>query len=49
MGEILGGINGEVTAFAYLLAWIGLVGSAVGLTLPKDIAMDENTLILSST
>ena len=37
MRDILGGVNGEVSPVEYLILWIGLVGSAVGLTLPKEI------------
>lgn len=49
MEEIISSLSGEGNAFDYLLAWIGLVGTAVGLTLPKDIAMSKDKLILPRT
>lgn len=43
MRDILGGIKGEVSPVAYVMLWIGLVGSAVGLSLPKEmISKGEN-------
>lgn len=41
MCDILGGIEGEVSPVEYLMLWIGLVGSAVGLSLPKEIALER--------
>ena len=37
MRNILGGIKEKVRPVEYLMLWIGLVGSAVGLSLPKEI------------
>lgn len=37
MRKILGGMKGEVSPVEYLMLWIGLVGIAVGLSLPKEI------------
>ena len=39
MQEILGGRT--VDAFEYLLIWLGLVGSCVGLYVPKELAVDS--------
>lgn len=44
MCDILGGIEGEVSPVEYLMLWIGLVGSAVGLSLPKEIALEREKL-----
>ena len=35
--NVLGGIKGQVSAVEYLMLWIGVVGSAVGLSLPKEM------------
>lgn len=37
MQNILGGIKGEVSPVKYMILWIGIVGSVVGLSLPKEI------------
>ena len=37
MREVLGGVKGEFSPVEYLMLWIGLVGSAVGLSLPKEM------------
>lgn len=39
MGEILGDMHGEATSLDYLMLWIGVVGVAVGLNLPKDMVV----------
>lgn len=41
MGNILGGLKGEVSPVEYLMLWIGLVGSAVGLSLPKEMISER--------
>lgn len=40
MRDILGGIKREVSPVEYLMLWIGLVGSAVGLSLPKEVVSE---------
>ena len=42
MRNILVGIKEEVSPVEYLMLWIGLVGSAVGLSLPKEIALERD-------
>ena len=37
MRNILGGIQINVGPREYLTLWVGLVGNAVGLSLPKEI------------
>ena len=37
MRNILGGVKEEVSPVEYLMLWIGLVGIAVGLSLPKEM------------
>lgn len=41
MNNIIGNTSQKVSAEEYLIIWIGLVGSAVGLTLPKEIAIHD--------
>ena len=41
MRNILGGIKRTVSPLEYLMLWIGLVGSAVGLSLPNEIALER--------
>ncbi len=41
MRNILGGIKGAVSPLEYLMLWIGLVGIAVGLSLPKEMALER--------
>lgn len=38
MRELLGGR--DVKALEYLLIWLGLVGSCVGLSVPKELALN---------
>ena len=38
MQDIVGGLKGESDSIGYLMIWFGLVGTAVGLSLSKDIA-----------
>lgn len=44
MCNTLVGIKEEVSPVEYLMLWIGLVGSAVGLTLPKEIALERENV-----
>ena len=44
MRNVLGGMNGEVPPVKYLMLWIGLVGSAVGLSLPKEIVSKRDNV-----
>ena len=44
MRHLLGGIKGEVSPVEYLMLWIGLVGCAVGLSLPKEIVSETENL-----
>ena len=37
MRNILGGIKQTASPLDYLMLWLGLVGSAVGLSLPKEM------------
>ena len=39
MGEILEDRRNEMSSMEYLMVWIGLVGSAVGLVLPIDVVL----------
>lgn len=41
MSEILSSVKHAVTPEKYLMIWLGLVGSAVGLTLPKEVAISS--------
>lgn len=41
MSEILSSLTHEVSPEQYLMIWLGLVGSAVGLTLPKEMAISS--------
>lgn len=40
MRDILGGVKGGVSPVEYLMLWIGLVASAVGLSLPTEIVSE---------
>lgn len=43
MRNILSDMEGNVNPVEYMMLWIGLVGSTVGLSLPKEIvSMREN-------
>ena len=43
MRDVLGGVKGKFSLVEYLMLWIGLVGSAVGLNLPKEmVSVREN-------
>ena len=42
MCSILDGPMGEASPAEYLMLWVGLVGSAVGLSLPKEMASEKN-------
>ena len=41
MESYLKGIDREVSPVEYLMIWIGIVGAAVGLSLPKAIMLEK--------
>ena len=44
MREIVCHAEGEIDPLGYLMIWCGIVGTSVGLSLPKEIVIEQSSL-----